>query len=63
MAISGDSILAIGSTADIQKFKDDNTVVKDMGGKFVTPGFIHAHVHLMMGGNALLGVELRDANT
>lgn len=63
MAINGDTIMAIGTLDEIQKFKGKNTAIKNMGGKFITPGFIDAHVHLMMGGNALLSVELRDANT
>ncbi len=63
MAIRGDSILAIGSNDDIRKYKGEHTEVKNMAGKFVSPGFIDAHVHLMMGGNALLSVELRDAAT
>ena len=63
MAICGDTILAIGAIDEISKYKSVNTVVKNMEGKFITPGFIDSHVHLMMGGNALLSVELRDANT
>lgn len=63
MAILGDSILAIESLDEIGKYKDAHTEIKNLGGKFITPGFIDAHVHLMMGGNALLSVELRDANT
>lgn len=63
MAILADTILALGTTADLQKYKGEHTVVKDMAGKFISPGFIDAHVHLMMGGNALLSVELRDATT
>lgn len=63
MAISGDSIIAIGSEAEIQGFRGAVTEVVDMGGNFITPGFIDTHVHLMMGGNSLLSVQLRDANT
>ncbi|MFK7983486.1 MAG: amidohydrolase [Saprospiraceae bacterium] len=62
-AIAGDTILAIGNHQAIQPFKGDNTKVVDLQGKFITPGLIDCHVHLMMGGNALLSVELRDANT
>jgi predicted amidohydrolase YtcJ len=63
MAIKADTILAIGSLDDIQKFKGSGTEVKDVGGKFITPGFIDTHVHLLMGGNSLLSVQLRDAST
>ncbi|MDB4292214.1 amidohydrolase [Maribacter sp.] len=63
MAIAGDTILAIGSADEMNGFKNDSTQVIDAAGRFVVPGFIDAHVHLLMGGNALLSVKLRDANT
>ena len=63
IAIAGETILAIGSNEEIQAFQGTQIEVLDLQGKFITPGFIDCHVHLMMGGNALLSVELRDANT
>ncbi len=63
IALAGDSILAIGTNEEIEKLKDTATELIDAEGNFITPGFIDTHVHLMMGGNALLSVELRDANT
>ena len=63
MAIKGDSILAIGSFKDIKIFRGQNTKTIDLHGNFITPGFIDSHVHLLMGGNSLLNVQLRDANT
>ena len=63
MAIKGDSILAIGSFENIKIFKGPNTKTIDVHGNFITPGFIDSHVHLLMGGNSLLNVQLRDANT
>lgn len=63
MAIKEDTILAIGSAIDIQKFKGESTEVIDVQNKFITPGFIDTHVHLLMGGNSLLSVQLRDAKT
>jgi len=46
-----------------QDFKGENTKVVDAAGGFIVPGFIDSHVHLMMGGNALLSVALGDART
>ncbi len=63
MAIAGDTILAIGTTTDILAHKGDNTEVINAKGKFITPGFIDSHVHLMTGGRSLLSVDLRDAKT
>ncbi len=63
MALVGDSIIAIGAHEEIKELKDVSTELVNAEGNFITPGFIDTHVHLMMGGNALLSVELRDANT
>ena len=63
MAISGDSIFAVGSTAEIQKFKGDQTEVVDASGNFIVPGFIDAHVHFLTGGFNLASVQLRDAKS
>tara|TARA_R110002051_G_scaffold48308_2_gene95274 strand:+ start:22370 stop:24040 length:1671 start_codon:yes stop_codon:yes gene_type:complete len=62
-AVIGDSIVAIGSKSAIAAYKGEHTEVIDVKGKFITPGFIDSHVHLLMGGNALLSVELRDASS
>lgn len=63
MAIKEDTILAIGSAVDIQKFQGKYTEGIDVQNKFIIPGFIDTHVHLLMGGNSLLSVQLRDAKT
>ena len=62
-AIKADTIFSIGSLTDIEKLKNSSTKIIDLQNKFVFPGFIDSHVHLLMGGNALLSVELRDAKT
>tara|TARA_R110002167_G_scaffold36675_18_gene115791 strand:- start:178 stop:1830 length:1653 start_codon:yes stop_codon:yes gene_type:complete len=63
MAIIGDSIIAVGRNSETREYIGDKTRVMAMNGRFITPGFIDTHVHMMMGGNALLSVELRDART
>lgn len=63
MAINNDSIIAVGSNKEIIQFKGSSTKIIDAQGAFITPGFIDSHVHLMMGGNSLLSVQLRDAKT
>ncbi|MBL7873611.1 MAG: amidohydrolase [Cyclobacteriaceae bacterium] len=63
MAISGDSILAVGTNEEIQHFNGSSTEVVDIQGGFITPGFIDTHVHLLGGGNGLLSVKLTDAKT
>ena len=63
LAIAGDTILAIGSSSEILKLKGSKTEIIDLQGKFVSPGFIDSHVHLLMGGNSLLSVQLREVNS
>ena len=46
IAVKGETIIAVGSTADISKhILDGTTKVIDAGGKLVLPGFNDAHVH------------------
>jgi len=63
LAIQADTILAIGLTSEIERYKGTTTKMVDAQGQFVTPGFIDSHVHLLTGGRSLLSVELRDAAT
>ena len=63
MAIAADTIISIGSMQKISIFAGKETDVKDLSGKFVTPGFIDSHVHFITGGFNLNSVQLRDAKT
>lgn len=63
MAIGADTLLAIGSKEEVLRHKGPNTEIIDLKGAFVTPGFIDSHVHFLMGGFNLSGVQLRDAKT
>lgn len=63
IAIKADTIFAVGLIKDIQKLIGPNTKQIDAKQRFITPGFIDSHIHLLMGGNSLLNVELRDAKT
>ena len=62
IAIAGDRIAAVGTSADIRQRAGTADVV-DLGGQFVVPGFIDAHVHFIDGGFRLASVQLRDART
>ena len=63
MAISGDSILAVGSKEEIDSYKGAETVIVDANSKFIVPGFIDTHVHFAEGGLNLSWVKLRDASS
>jgi len=45
VAIRGNEIIAVGSDSDISEYQSSNTVVIDLGGAFVLPGFNDNHVH------------------
>jgi predicted amidohydrolase YtcJ len=63
VAVSGNHIAAIGSTAEIRALAGPETRVIDAAGKLVLPGFNDAHVHFLMGGFSLANVDLRDASS
>ena len=47
VAISGGKIIAIGSDLDLESFIGDNTIVFDLKGLTMVPGFIESHGHIM----------------
>jgi hypothetical protein len=63
VAILGNRIAAVGSTAEIRALAGPETRVIDAGGKSVLPGFNDAHVHFLSGGFSLANVDLRDAGS
>ncbi|MCC3297524.1 amidohydrolase [Arthrobacter caoxuetaonis] len=55
--------LFAGDTAPAAQAAGDGATTVDLGGAFVLPGIIDAHTHLLMTGQALGKVQLRDAET
>ncbi|MBN7798697.1 amidohydrolase [Parahaliea mediterranea] len=53
VAISGDRIVAVGSDAMVGAHIGSDTVVTDLGGNTVVPGFIDSHSHLVFQGMTL----------
>lgn len=49
LAIKGDSILAIGNESDILEMAGPETVIIDLEGRTVLPGFIDSHSHRISG--------------
>lgn len=63
LAVSGETLVAVGTAADVGTLARDATRVVDLGGAFVTPGFIDNHTHFLGGGAQLASVDLRDADS
>ncbi len=57
LAIQGDRIMKMGSTAEIEALKGDSTTVYDLNGRFAMPGFIEGHGHFSGLGNSLLNLN------
>ena len=63
VAIRGDRILAVGSSAELAVLRGKDTRVLDLKGAFVAPGFNDAHVHVDSTGGLLVGANLLDVHT
>ena len=63
VALRGDTIVAAGSTRDVNRFRGPSTRVLDGGDRSVLPGFGDSHTHFVDGGFQLMSVDLRDADS
>ena len=63
VAVAGDTIAAVGDSADVARLAGPGTRVIHNGKAMVVPGFTDSHVHLLGGGSQLARVNLRDAAT
>ncbi len=50
LAVKNDKILALGSLESLSSYKDENTIMADLQGKTMLPGFIDPHSHFMLAG-------------
>jgi predicted amidohydrolase YtcJ len=63
IAIIGDRIVALGSSADLSRSAGPNTHVLDLQGRLAIPGFIEGHAHFSGIGESRLSLSLREAKT
>ncbi len=63
IAIVGNRITHVGSSAEVKQMAGPRTKVIDAGGRLVLPGFNDAHVHFLSGGFHLSGINLGSAKT
>ena len=61
MAVNGDTITALGTTQDIQRYVGPNTKVIDLKGALATPGLMEAHAHFTGVGDAVRNLKLANA--
>jgi predicted amidohydrolase YtcJ len=63
VAVSGDRIFKVGTTAEIKVLATTRTTVIDLKGKTVLPGFIDSHAHLVGYGASLHSLDLSSAGS
>jgi predicted amidohydrolase YtcJ len=63
VAVRGNTVVRVGSNAEIRRLRRAQTTVIDARGGAVVPGFNDAHAHVISGGLALDQVDLSDAKT
>ncbi len=59
VAVRGETIVAVGSDAEIDAFVGPETTVVELDGRLVLPGFVEAHTHPSLGAFATSGVDLQ----
>ncbi len=62
VAISGDTIVAVGSDDDVRPLIGSSTTVIDLRGRMLVPGFQDAHVHASGGGLDRLRCDLTEVH-
>ena len=63
VAVRGDSIVFVGSSADAARYRGDRTEVVDLGGKVLLPGLTDAHAHLAGVGERELSLNLEGTQS
>lgn len=61
VAVRDGRVIAVGSKESMKNYSGSPTIVVDVGGKLMLPGFIDNHAHFTAGGFQLQSVDLRNA--
>lgn len=60
MAVRKGRVIEIGPSSDVQAMAGLETHYVDLSGRFVVPGFIDSHLHLISGGLQMSQIDLQD---
>ncbi|MGH7541899.1 MAG: amidohydrolase, partial [Gemmatimonadota bacterium] len=60
VVVRGERIMAVGSDEEVSASRGPETVVIDLEGRFLGPGFIDNHTHFNRAGELLVGINLLD---
>ncbi|WP_181274306.1 amidohydrolase [Brevibacterium oceani] len=63
MAIRDGRVLSVGSREAVRSTVDDSAAEVDVNGALIAPGFVEAHTHMVMLGQTLDKVQLRDCRS
>jgi predicted amidohydrolase YtcJ len=63
IAVTGDRIVALASSADIGRYVGASTKVIDVNGQLVVPGFVEGHGHFTGVGESQLNLNLMNARS
>ena len=63
VAVQDGVIVALGKYDDVIKYKTDNTEMIDLKGKFMYPGFMDCHMHMINRHFCNMGVDLTKCTT
>jgi len=58
--VRGDRVWKTGTAAELRRLSAPDAEVIDLGGRFMMPGFVDAHVHFFEGGRNSLQIPLKD---
>ena len=59
VAMAGESVVAVGHSADLLPMADEHTTLVNAAGKVVMPGFVDAHTHVVFAGERAAEFEQR----
>ena len=63
LAVRDDTIIAVGSAAEVEPCISSRTRVIDLEGQLAVPGIIEGHGHYMSLGESLMGLDLRPTRS